>query len=256
MQLYVADYLGDTRHLSTEQHGAYLLLLMTMWRAGGSLPNDPTKLARIVGCSASKWAKISDDVMAFFEVDVDQIVSARLSKELEKASQKSIKRAEAGAKGGSAKSLKTHKADVANATVLPKHSSEPESERKREATASLSCGSAFETFWSAYPRKIGKPKARTAYEAALKRCTGPPDIMAGLAPWVAVWTDPKFIPHPTTWLTRDGWNDKPEPANVRPDHHSAKLAARQANLARAFSGAENASRARALDGDGLPLDCL
>lgn len=254
MQLYVADYLGDTRHLSMEQHGAYLLLLMTMWRAGGSLPNDPVKLARIVGCSASKWSKINSDVMAFFEVDSDQIVSARLSLELEKASQKSIKRAEAGAKGGAAKSLKTNNAGVAIATDLPKHSLEPDSERKREATASLSCGSAFETFWLAYPRKIGKPKARAAYEAALRRCTGPPDIMAGLAPWVAVWTDPRFIPHPTTWLTRDGWNDKPESSNVRPDHNSASLAAREARFAAAFAGAENASRARAVDGDSLSLD--
>jgi hypothetical protein len=66
MQLYVADYLGDTRHLTTEQHGAYLLLLMTMWRSDGVLSDDPAKLARIAGLTVARWNKISDDVLAFF----------------------------------------------------------------------------------------------------------------------------------------------------------------------------------------------
>lgn len=68
MQLYVADYLGDTRHLTTEQHGAYLLLLMAMWRSDGSLPDDGRKLARIVGCTPSRWAKIAPEVMEFFDI--------------------------------------------------------------------------------------------------------------------------------------------------------------------------------------------
>jgi uncharacterized protein YdaU (DUF1376 family) len=140
MQLYVADYLGDTRHLTTEQHGAYLLLLMTMWRVGGSLPNDAKTLARLAGCTQSRWSKIGAAVVAFFDNDGSNLVSRRLMLELEKAQEKSIKRAEAGTRGGVAKSLKNNAQPVAIATVLPEHSSEPElepeSKKETEATAS------------------------------------------------------------------------------------------------------------------------
>ena len=126
MQLYVADYLGDTRHLTTEQHGAYLLILMTMWRAGGYLPNDDAKLARIAGLTAAKWRKISPDILAMLTVDGDQITQARLLKEIENANEKSLKRSEAGKLGVAAKSLKNNNAPQANAEPLLKHSSEPE----------------------------------------------------------------------------------------------------------------------------------
>ena len=128
MQFYVADYLGDTRHLTTEQHGAYLLLLMTMWRSDGRLPNEAKKLARIAGCSPSRWARISEDVLEFFDVDGDFLTNRRLTRELEKASEKSIKRAVSGSQGGKAKALKDKGSAIANANGLPCHSSEPEPE--------------------------------------------------------------------------------------------------------------------------------
>ena len=179
MQLYVADYLGDTRHLTTEQHGAYLLILMTMWRSEGRLPNDGKKLARIAGCTPSRWARISGDVLAFFEVDGDELTNNRLMLELEKASEKSIQRAASGSKGGKAKALKNNKADVANATELPKHSSDIRYQIEEADASSRDSASAplpskppaltanakpngFARFWEAYPRKVGKGAAEKA----------------------------------------------------------------------------------------------
>lgn len=126
MQLYVADYLADTQHLTTEQHGAYLLLLMTMWRNAGSLPNDEKKLARIARVSMKRWHIIAGDVMAFFDISDGRITQKRLSEELQKAVSKSEKRKTSGSLGGKAKSLKNNEQGLANASVLLKHSSEPD----------------------------------------------------------------------------------------------------------------------------------
>ena len=173
MQLYVADYLGDTRHLTTEQHGAYLLLLMTMWRSEGVLSDDPAKLARIAGLTVARWKKISEDVLAFFTPCEGGLTQARLVAELTIADEKSEKRSQAGKAGGRAKALKDKKAGVANAKRSSWHSPEPEPEKKEEAIASLSpkpksrsYPEAFEAAWKAYPHHKGrssKPNAAAVW---------------------------------------------------------------------------------------------
>ena len=126
MQLYVSDFIGDTLALSTEQVGAYLLALMAMWNAGGELPDDDRKLARITRLSPKKWLAARPDIEPFFTVSDGVWVNERLTKELQKARSKSESRASAGAKGGYAKALKTNNQDLANASDLLCHSSEPE----------------------------------------------------------------------------------------------------------------------------------
>jgi hypothetical protein len=70
----------------------------------------------------------------------------------------------------------------------------------------------FELFWNNYPKRVGKKDAAKAYEIA-RRDVSQETIMAGLNRIKPDWGDPKYIPHPSTWLRRGGWDDQP---NVLP----------------------------------------
>lgn len=114
MQLYPADYLADTMDLTTEQHGAYLLILMTMWQHNAKLPSDPKKLARIARMSPAKFKAVWAEISRFFDDDGAEITNRRMTKERKKAQEKSQKRAQAGSAGGKAKALKYNKVDDSN----------------------------------------------------------------------------------------------------------------------------------------------
>lgn len=68
----------------------------------------------------------------------------------------------------------------------------------------------FEIFWADYPRKVGKAKAQTSYEAARKKVSHD-DIIRGLfiSPRL-MGDDPQYIPHAATWLNQESWNDEAE----------------------------------------------
>ena len=67
----------------------------------------------------------------------------------------------------------------------------------------------FDSFWQAYPRKTSKPDAHRAYLAARKKADHQ-TIMRGLADHSYAWAkgEKRFIPHASTWLRREGWNDE------------------------------------------------
>ena len=101
MPLYIGDYLADTAHLTCEQHGAYLLLIMHYWKTGG-LPPDESSLKRICGLQGqggeNKWRSICLAIAPFFEQPGWR--HKRIEAELQKAEIISTKRKMAGMKGG------------------------------------------------------------------------------------------------------------------------------------------------------------
>jgi len=74
LPLFGSDYLADTRHLSTEEHGAYLLLMIAAWRGDDcDLPMDDKKLARITCLSTRKWLVIKETILEFWTVENGRI---------------------------------------------------------------------------------------------------------------------------------------------------------------------------------------
>lgn len=112
MPLYIGDYLADTGHLSTTQHGAYLLLMMHYWRKQG-LPDDDKQLAAIAKLPLRIWLDMKETIQAFF---VNGWEHKRIEGELQRRAVLSQKRAAAGSKGGSRTQLKNFM-NEANASV-------------------------------------------------------------------------------------------------------------------------------------------
>lgn len=65
----------------------------------------------------------------------------------------------------------------------------------------------FDDFWRAYPRKTDKSEARKAFAKAIRKVPLS-EMLAAIDRARQHWKDPKFIPHATTWLNRERWNDE------------------------------------------------
>ena len=110
MPLYVGDYLGDTGHPTTAQHGAYLLLMMHYWRKG-ELPDCDRQLSKITKLPLKTWCDYRAILQDFFH---DGWRHKRIDAELERMVRVSEKRAIAGQKGGLGSALARMKLENAS----------------------------------------------------------------------------------------------------------------------------------------------
>jgi uncharacterized protein YdaU (DUF1376 family) len=116
MPLYVGDYLGDTGHLTTAQHGAYLLLMMHYWRKG-ELPDDDRQLSKITKLALKTWCEYRPTLQDFFH---DGWKHKRIEAELAKMMRVSEKRALAGQLGGIGSALARMKLENASRSPPPR----------------------------------------------------------------------------------------------------------------------------------------
>jgi uncharacterized protein YdaU (DUF1376 family) len=102
MPLYVRDYFLDTRHLSLEQHGAYLMLIMYYWENGG-IPDDDEQIAAILNIPVARWLLHRPVINRFFHRGWKH---ERIDIEIARANALIDKKRAAGTKGGLISSIR------------------------------------------------------------------------------------------------------------------------------------------------------
>lgn len=149
---------------------------------------------------------------------------------------------ESGARKGEPRSPEDVKEDVRyTPPESPSDSLPPHGEAAGGTASSRPMGDAFAEFWRVYPRRVGKRAARAAFERAARRASVDV-ILEGARRFAADpnLPEPRFVPHPATWLNQDRWEDDPLPPRADRERSRGDPGGRN----RAFTILEQAARMR------------
>jgi len=96
--------------------------------------------------------------------------------------------------------------------VDPRAKAKPEKKAHTPRVPTVGSDSAFEAFWSAYPKKVAKPAALRAWKAAklvngdFERAMAALEAQKGSEDWTK--DGGRFVPHPATWLNQRRFEDQ------------------------------------------------
>lgn len=102
------DYLRDTGHLTTIEHGAYLLLLFHAWTHDGVLSNDDARLRNITKLGVKAWNTYALTIRSFFYISGESgevLRHRRIDRELAKSGKFAAQRSKAGKASAAKRSL-------------------------------------------------------------------------------------------------------------------------------------------------------
>ena len=209
--------------MTLAETGAYINLLASAWQSSDcGLPDDDGQLARLSG-AFGEWEDVGTSVRSCFYAENGRIFNEKLLKELAYFTKQSVN----GARGGRPKKPKRNpnETQTITQTITQTKASQKlrsseaqisEAQNKPPSSSAMMDDGAFDAFWKAYPRKVGKLASRKAWRKlkldsksnevlqAIIRCKDSEQWRKGGG---------QFIPHPATFLNRGGWDDNPEPAS-------------------------------------------
>lgn len=220
---HIGDFQRDTASLSDSDAIAYLRLIWMYYDTESPLPADAKKLAFKIGSNPDSVQLILD---TFFTKEQEVYCHKRCDKVLNEIYSKSEK-ARFAAKARWSKNADAMQeqcdsnadASIDDANALKNdatHNPIPIT-HKKEYTEH------FDEFWKAYPRKVAKPNALKSWNKIKPSQDLLSKMIQAIKDQKLSETDPKFIPHPATWLNAARWEDELETTKPAAEDWSWKL---------------------------------
>lgn len=162
LPLWTDAFVADTQHLTTDQVGAYCLLLFAAWRRPNcDLPDDDKFLAKVARCDGRKWRHMRTVLAEFHTIQDGRWRQKRLQKERKYVGDLSNKqRAIANVRWSKING-------IADASAMPNacqiDAPIPIPNKKESILSAVPAD--FEGFWQSYPleKNMSKKRALVAW---------------------------------------------------------------------------------------------
>lgn len=242
MPFWGTDFMASTLGWSASERGAYMILLWAAWEGDG-LPAEPERLFRIDQDIRAAWHLLEDKFPLHTDGKRRNQRQERERAEMREQGKRNADKAKRAAAArwdatsnapsnaqamlGSCQTQthtqtqslsETERTNTLNGSAVEPVSFQAESRQKR---LPMPAG-AMERLWLMFPRKVGKKKALVLLEKSIREYADEWELDA-LDDAVEVMrerihafaqasrtTEPKFIPHPATWLAQGRYLDPME----------------------------------------------
>lgn len=201
VRLPVARYLSEVRSsaLDREQQGRLALAWPTVYLAGLGKGCGEEQWRSALGYTPEQWTEVRQSFECVLRLENGWGL-AFLADETARQEETSIKQ-------------RKRVAIRWNTTEYPASASTSEPTTNTQGgkfprARKWGASGGFDSFWGEYPRKIDKEGCRKIWSSAVLDKELSP-ILEGLALWKSYWTDPRYIPHPSTFLRQRRWESEP-----------------------------------------------
>lgn len=244
MPWYIGDYLADTMRLTTEQHGAYMLLLGEHWMKG-PIPDDDEVLSAITRLPLDRWMKTRGLLLGYFWLSDGFWYQKRALAEKEKAESFKMKQKANGSKGGRPK-RNNQEQNNPNETQTkpntkpkrnPNESPSPSPSQLEEKEKNTVC---FEEFWEVARGQYRDAESEIGSKAEARKAWDKLDPTQELATTMGLAliaqakakTETKAVKgfaskfkHVCRWIKNECWTDDVVEADEEDDNEAWKRAA-------------------------------